>query len=257
MINKLYFSPTGNTKTVIELIAGVWKSEQQTLDFSISEKDYSPCTFTTEDLCLIGVPSFGGRVPTVAAAHLAQMKAAATPTILVTTYGNRDYDDTLLELKEIVQQNGFHVIAAIAAVTEHSIMHQFGTGRPDAADQKELLEFAQKIKQHMENGVFLSDVVVKGNTPYREYHGLPLKPGANKNCTKCGVCAKNCPANAIPTEMPSQTLKDRCITCMRCVTICPQHARNLNPALLFVAGKNMKKSCVSRKSNVLFLGGTL
>ncbi|MEG0570975.1 MAG: EFR1 family ferrodoxin [Oscillospiraceae bacterium] len=254
MINKLYFSPTGSTKNVVELIAGVWEGEQQEVDFSILEKDYSACTFAPDDICLIGVPSFGGRVPTIAAQHLEKMKAASTPTILVVTYGNRDYDDTLLELKNIVKQSGFNVIAAIAAVTEHSIMHQFGTGRPDALDRKELLEFAQKIKEETKNPATFSDVVVKGNMPYKEYLGLPFKPSANKNCNNCGACAKSCPVGAIPAKTPSQTLNDRCITCMRCVSICAQHARNINPALLFVAGKKMQKACGGRKLNYCFFG---
>lgn len=253
-INRIYFSPTGSTKKVVRLIAQAWVGESYDIDCSVPDCDYGTYSFAKEELCIIGVPSFGGRVPEIALSYLQRMKAVGTPTVIVTTFGNRDYDDTLLELRDTIRQNGFHVVAAIAAVTEHSIMHQFGTGRPDVNDEKELHEYAKTIKLALERSLELQEPIVKGNTPYRSYSGLPMKPAANKTCTKCGVCAKVCPMQAIPSENPSETDKDRCITCMRCVAICPQHARKLNPALLFAAGQKMKKGCSTPKRNEFHIG---
>ncbi|MEG1774440.1 MAG: 4Fe-4S binding protein, partial [Oscillospiraceae bacterium] len=212
----------------------------------------STISFEAEDLCILGVPSFGGRVPAAALARLVQMKAKNTPTILVAAYGNRDYDDTLAELKEALSPNGFRVIAAIAAVTEHSIMRQFGAGRPNAEDENVLRGFAKTIRQALEQAAALPEITLCGNTPYRDYAGLPLRPKASAACTKCGLCAALCPVHAIPPDQPSATQKDRCITCMRCVAVCPQHARALNPVMLFAAAKKMEKSCSSPKENVLF-----
>lgn len=249
-LNRLYFSPTGGTEKVVKLLSDAWDCEKCDLDFSVCDGDYA-CTFGREELCIIGVPSFGGRVPAVALEHLRRMKADGTPAILVAAYGNRDYDDTLLELKETVKQIGFRVIAAVAAVTEHSVMRQFGAGRPDDADRAELLSFGQRIRA---SGASLSEVAVKGNTPYKVYSGIPLKPAANKACNQCGACATVCPVGAIPPKTPSQTRKEACISCMRCISICPQHARKLNRVLLFVAAKGLKAKCTGRKQNELFVG---
>ena len=65
-------------------------------------------------------------------------------------FGNRAIDDTLLELQDVLEASGFVCIAGMEAVAEHSLMHQFGTGRPDRQDEKELLEFAAKIMQNSE-----------------------------------------------------------------------------------------------------------
>ena len=87
-------------------------------------------------------------------------------------------------------------------------------------------------------------VQVPGNRPYRD---------ATKSCSSCGLCAKECPVNAIPTDNPKVTDKNKCISCMHCVNICPRHARKLNPLLLSVASKKLKKVCFNRKENELFL----
>ncbi|MEG1931762.1 MAG: 4Fe-4S binding protein [Pygmaiobacter sp.] len=253
-INQLYFSPTGGTEKVVRLLSNVFSGEQCAIDFSVAQREYADCVFEQGELCIIGVPSFGGRAPALAIQRLAQMKAFGTPTVLVVAYGNRDFDDTLLELQDTVRARGFHVIAAIAAVTEHSIMHQFGTGRPQESDCSELCAYAEKIKQALATNQELPEALVPGNTPYREYGGLPMKPKAGKDCNGCGACVLACPAGAISPENPRETRTDLCITCMRCVARCPQHARSIHPALLFAAGKKMHKSCSSPKANLLFLG---
>ncbi|MEG1097769.1 MAG: hypothetical protein RSD80_02935 [Raoultibacter sp.] len=106
-INRLYFSPTNSTQKVIELISDAWNGEVRDIDISDPHKEYAECTFAADELCLVGVPAFGGRVPTCALEHLARMKASATPTVLVATFGNRAYDDTLLELKTPFRARAF------------------------------------------------------------------------------------------------------------------------------------------------------
>lgn len=40
-------------------------------------------------------------------------------------------------------------------------------------------------------------------------------------CTKCGVCAKNCPQRAIALD-PYPNFNSQCIACWRCINTCPQ-----------------------------------
>jgi len=159
-------------------------------------------------------------------------------------------DDTLLELQDVLEASGFVCIAGMEAVAEHSLMHRFGTGRPDQQDEKELLEFAAKI---MQNSEAQRTPAFPGNRPYREYGGVPLKPVANGKCTSCGLCAKECPAGAIPLDNPKMTDKDKCISCMHCVAVCPKKARNYSKLVSFIAGLKMKKVCSGRKENKLYL----
>jgi len=112
-----------------------------------------------------------------------------------------------------------------------------------------------KIKEKTNNTVKTDfpPVHVPGDRPYREYGTIPLIPGASHTCGSCGLCAAKCPSGAIPSDNPTQTDKDKCISCMRCISVCPTHSRKLNPLMLVAASQKLKKACSGRKENELFL----
>lgn len=252
-VYKIIFSPTGGTDKVAKPFAQIFGQEVATVDLTDSAADFSQAELSKDDVCIVAVPSFGGRVPEIAAARLGEMTANGAKAILIAVYGNRAYEDTLLELKTILTHSGFRCVAAVAAVAEHSIMHQFAQGRPNQKDLEELTQFARQIQQRIEDGQIPDDLRVPGSSPYREYHGVPLKPVAKKNCISCGLCAQKCPVHAIPMNQPSETDREKCISCMRCVSICPAQARKVNKILTAVAAKKMKKACSEPRENELFV----
>lgn len=252
MMYELVFSPTGGTKKVADLLTEELDSNHKYVDLSERKFDFSNLSFCEKDVCVIAVPSFGGRVPSIAVDHIKLLHGNDAKAILIAVYGNRAYEDTLIELKDVVTKVGFVPIAAVAANAEHSIMHQFGAGRPDALDRKELKAFALKIKTKLK-GERMSGVEVPGNRPYREYNGIPMKPKVSKKCDGCGVCVKKCPVGAISKTTPEKTDTDACISCMRCIAICPQNARYISKTLLAASSLKLKKACSERKKNELFL----
>ncbi len=250
---EIYFSPTGGTKKIADLISRQFGYETIKLDLSNSMEDFSKFTFSEKDLCIIAVPSFGGRVPMAAMSNINKLKGSGSKVILVATYGNRAYEDVLLELKDTLTTLGFFCIAAIASVTEHSIMRQFATGRPDLKDKEELIKFSDKIKEILKQEKVTKDLYVPGNNPYKEYKVIPLVPEARQECMKCGLCAIKCPVNAISKDNPTLVEKEKCISCMRCVAICPNKARSVNEELILAVSKKLEKVCSERKMNELFL----
>lgn len=249
---QIYFSPTGGTKKVMDIVASAWSCEKADIDLSAAEDDFTSYSFHEEDICLVAVPSFGGRVPAATVSRLAQMKGGRAKTILLCVYGNRAYEDTLSELSDTLQKAGFQCVAAVAAIAEHSIMHQFAAQRPDEQDKEELLQFAAAIKDKIESSSDTKEIQLPGNAPYREYNGVPFKPHADKHCNACGLCVSRCPVQAIKAEKPVSVDETACISCMRCVSICPQRAMGVNKILLMAASQKMKKAFQERKNNELF-----
>lgn len=249
---EIIFSPTGGTKKVADLLCGKIAEDCGIVDLCDRKMEQENRTFTAEDVCLFAVPSFGGRVPDLAARRIRRMKGNHAKAVLVVIIGNRAYDDTLIELKDLAEEAGFVPVAAVCGNAEHSIMRQFGSGRPDAQDATELNTYASRIKELLSQESY-GKLQVPGNRPYKKYSGLPLKPSASSQCTKCGKCAKECPAGAVPKEHPDKTDKEKCVTCMRCVAVCPEGARALNKVMLGAASMAMKKVCSKRKKNELYL----
>ena len=259
-INLVFFSPTGSTKSVLERMGKRWTDDYEAtireINLTGAESEQEEYSFGDDELVFFGVPSFGGRVPETAAKRFEHMRGSNTPAVLVVTYGNRAYDDTLLEMRHIVRQSGFVPVAAIAAVTEHSIFHDIAKGRPDDEDRKEIWNFAGQIQKALDEiddiagGVTLA---LPGNRPYREYKGVPLKPKPGKQCNECGICARECPVGAISLENPKKTDEELCISCMRCVYVCPQHSREAGGLMYRMAQKKRKKLCAEPRKNELFL----
>jgi len=252
-VYNIFFSPTGGTKKVANELISVWKDDITEIDLIKSKDKIYQADFSNEDIVFISVPSFGGRVPSIITNIFKSVSGNNAKAVLTAVYGNRAYEDTLIELKNILQKSGFLCVAAVAANAEHSIMHQYGKGRPDEQDIAELKEFSLKIKQALVNSTYSKSVYVPGNYPYRSYNGVPMKPTAGKACTACGLCAAECPVEAIPSDFPSQTDKKKCISCMHCISICPIQARSLNALMVNAGALAMKKAFAERKINELFL----
>ena len=244
---EISFSPTGGTEKVAHIISRQWSESAMKIDLSDSKTDFSGYTIGKEDRVLIAMPSFGGRAPAVAIERLKKIAGNGAKCTLVCVYGNRAYEDTLAEMEDAAKECGFRVVAAVAAVAQHSIIPQYAANRPDASDEKQLTEFAQQIADKTD-----SAASIPGNRPYKKAGGAGLVPKPSKACVKCGVCAKNCPVQAIvPVKFTADSKK--CIACMRCVKQCPHNARKVNSAMVSIAAMVIKKSCSVRKENELFL----
>ena len=86
-----YFSPGNTTEKVVSHIASSFQNypvESINLtDYATRQEDYY---FKENELLIIGVPAYGGRVPAPVVDALRHFTGSNTPVVLVATYGNRD-----------------------------------------------------------------------------------------------------------------------------------------------------------------------
>ena len=248
---QIIFSPTGGTEKVAKAITKRWPSVV-TIDLSIPGRADSKTVLQPEDTALIAMPSFGGLAPQIALERLGEIKGNGAKCILAAVYGNRAYEDTLVQMEDAAEKCGFQVVAAISAVAEHSILRQYAAGRPDSADCDQLAGFAGRIQEKLQSGD-RKKPVIPGNRPYKKAGGAGLVPKAGSACIECGLCAQRCPTQAIDPKAPKTTDGKKCISCMRCVSVCPQGARKLNGAMVSVVALAIKKACSEYKKNELFI----
>lgn len=250
---QIVFSPTGGTQKVADTIAAEWGNSVVQVDLSDPDGARTAPVIEPGDLAIVALPSYGGRAPELAARRLSELNGGQAACVLVCVYGNRAFEDTLVEMQDLAENCGFRPMAAVAAVAEHSIMRQYAAGRPDAADVETLREFARRIQEKLGGEAAFSVPALPGNRPYRQFGGVGLVPKADKRCVRCGLCAERCPAQAIRREAPETADPKRCISCMRCIAVCPQSARSANRAKVAAASLALKKACSGRKENELFL----
>lgn len=251
----MVFSPTGGTQKVASaLIEGLASSNdaRYTVDLCAREAAAAAPQFAPQDLCVLAVPSYGGRVPAPALTRLSARSGNGAKAVLVVVYGNRAYDDTLLELADTAIATGFRPIAAVTAVAEHSIARCYAAHRPDTADIQELAGFGRHIRAAADDGQTACPAL-PGNRPYRVFGGVGFYPLPSDTCTGCGLCASLCPTGAVSARDPRQVDASLCIGCMRCETICPNHARHPASDKVAATREKLAKLCADRKANELFL----
>ena len=159
-IYEISFSPTGGTKKVADFLANELSRDITNVDLSNGKEDFHRFSLTKEDVAVVAVPSYSGRVPSTAAERISKIQGNGAKAIIVCVYGNRAYEDTLVELQDLLQQAGFSVVSAVAAIAEHSIAHRYATNRPDEKDYEQLKGFADKIGDKLKR----NDFTTPGNT---------------------------------------------------------------------------------------------
>lgn len=240
----VFFSGTGTTEkvatTVAKTVAQGLGAEYRTFSFNLPEARKDELNFTADDLVVLATPVYAGRVPNLLLPYLQEkVKGNGALGIPVVLYGNRNFDDGLMELKNVMRDNGFHPVAAAAVVGEHSFSRILGAGRPDAEDMALVAKLAEESISKVQglDAPPAEAIQVAGCDPIRPYytprdrHGEPIrdflkaKPMTDdEKCVKCGLCARLCPMGSIDPANVADVV-GKCIKCCACVKKCPTGAK--------------------------------
>jgi len=228
-LNLLYFSPTDTTAKIVQAVGSGIGENVSAIDLTLQKDRQKDLVFGCNDLVIVGVPVYSGRVPEFLIDYFEKVKGDHTLAIFIVVYGNRGYNDALLELKDTFEKKGFIGIAGGAFIGEHSYTTKVGTGRPDLEDLTVARNFGRDIQAKLK-GIHdyaqIKTLHVKGNFPYKERMGIRVVPVTNDACIECGVCAEHCPMYAIDSSSFRDIDADLCLKCSRCIKRCPVSAKS-------------------------------
>ena len=248
-VHLIVFSPTGSTRKLAEDLA---RNLSETVTVSdLMTKD--PVSLPEAELYVLAAPVYGGRIPDYMAQRLQTLRGDGRKAVVLAVYGNRHYDDALLEMQDILQARGFSVLGGAALIARHCMVPELAAGRPDEQDREELRRFAHKLLDKLKAGD-LSCPVLPGNRPYREGMKVIYTPESAEGCTACGSCARICPVEAIRMENgKAVTELSRCILCLACTVSCPQNARFVPPEKLSGLREHLAPCMNVRRENEFYL----
>jgi ferredoxin len=210
-----------------------------------------------DELLVLAFPVHGGRLPKLALEIFQTLPAGHRPAVALVVYGNRAYEDALLELYDLCVNKGYYLVGAAAFIGEHSYSHVMGRSRPDPAD----LEAAKGLGLSLRHSLLGGDKVLSDTpllaTAKRPYRGYSPKrnvlPETSKKCVGCLICVKNCPTGAFEGGDPRKIDPDKCVLCAACVKACPEKAKSFNDDEFTDDMAAMAAANLDRKEPVIFL----
>lgn len=268
-INTLFFSPTGTTKKVVTHLANELSNNPNlqnninNIDFTLIDARKKEIIFNKEDIVIIGVPVYAGRVPNILLSYLDLIKGNGAIAIAIVLYGNRHYDYALIELNDILVNSNFRVVAAGAFIGEHSFSKILAKDRPDGKDLNIITDFAKKIYNKISNIEEIQLINLNGKRPYRDYYKpkdkygnsvdiRKVKPKTNDNCINCKICVNVCPMGSIDYEDVS-LFNGICIKCGACIKRCPVQAKYYDDENYLKHKHELEIEFADRKEPELFL----
>lgn len=285
MIKKIWaasFSPTGGTEHIVSLLAEEMgkclKLPVHKISFTLPDERKKSCTFTEEDLLILGTPVYAGRIPNKILPDVDRsFEGNGTLAVAVSVFGNRNYDDGLMKLALLLENHGFCVAAAAAAAARHAFSDDIGAGRPDKQDEEELRVFARRAAEKIKEFSGVEKIVsgnkaacgvlalqITGHNPVGPYYTplradgqpakfLKAKPVTDENlCNRCGTCAQVCPMGSISREDPS-VVNGICIKCQACIRACPTQAKHFEDEDFLSHVEMLREHYTRRAANAFFL----
>ncbi|EOS23590.1 hypothetical protein C806_03112 [Lachnospiraceae bacterium 3-1] len=268
-VQAVFFSPTGTTKYIVTEIARQI-AEKLNLPFTehnvtLPKMRQKTLVFGKDQLVIVGIPVYAGRAPNkILPFFQEQLKGNDALAIPIVTFGNRSYDNALIELRNELEHNNFHTIAAAAFATQHAFSEKLAHGRPDSEDIRQMTAFAEQVASKSEQIADLpTQILVRGEEPIPAYYTpldmdgkpavfLKAKPKTMDTCTDCGICANVCPMGSIDAKQ-SQEVSGICIKCQACVKYCPEHAKYFDDPAFLSHVKMLEHHYTRRAENELFL----
>ena len=241
----LTFSPTGQSKACALAVAKATKQEFVELDVTHFIPRAKPLSLKDTTL-IVSYPVYGGRVPCLFAEFLKEMVTCTNcKAIAIASFGNRAFEDALVEMEDILLAKGVPLIGAASIGCQHSYTDKVGSKRPDIEDFQLLDRLAVYL-----NGETKS-VQAPGNRPYKQDMPLadpPYMPSLRDSDGKINkACYAVCPTGSLAKGDPTI-----CIHCCACIKLSNNELTMPDPWFSNFT-KHLEDTCSDRVDSRLYL----
>lgn len=255
-VKSLCFSPTHTTQRSADAMGAALAMRlgvpYEADSLTLPRERESARAYDAQTLVIVGAPVYGGRLPEVFVHAMERVQGGGALAVAAVTYGNRAYDDAMLELQRLLEGAGFRVVAGCAFLGEHSMTARVAHGRPDAQDLKKARGYGVQLAEKLAAGD-VSTPHLPGNEPFCSWSAGPsFYPETSDECMLCGQCAALCPMGIIDSANP-ETAHEGCIRCCACVKACPVHARAFTQPQLCQIVQKLETFFSERKEPELYL----
>lgn len=228
-----YFSGTGNSRYVAEQIAKV--TGDALINITKDEMDQNR-EYILQDEERLGIvfPIYWWGMPSLVEEFVKKLNIRVKDDSYVygvSTYGLEPHNglkdlEKLLGEKNIPLQAVFEVKMVDNYVVAYDIA--------GAEKQEAIYQNAEGIIEHIicdiknRKNIKITDII--GTTIKPIVHGFYKRTDHRKHfyatdaCTGCGLCATNCPCQAIEMEKNKSVWKENCSFCLKCIHSCPARA---------------------------------
>lgn len=244
----IYSSPAGTTRHAALIIAGALKemgSHAHLWDLgkrSDGSEAEDHIKGLSKDCCLwIGTPVYAGHaVPSVTGFISRLPEGNGSYAVPFVTWGMVTSGVALHEMGMLLSAKGYVILGAAKIGAVHSMMLQckspLGVGHPDVQDDRMVKNLVEAVSSKIRSGnpqplsmqqlnyqsPKVQEWLQKMNIEVAQKMLPPLKLVEEK-CTRCGICEKECPADAIKLD-PYPRFCDACFLCYNCYHLCEEGA---------------------------------
>ncbi len=252
----IYFSPTGNSKKSALYVAKAFSDDITEIDITVANKQPIPQKFGIGDIVIFSAPVYGGKILKEAKERFKKFTGEITPCVIIASYGNRHYDNALIEMSDMAISQGFIPVGYAALVGRHTF-GQIEVNRPDNNDLEENIHFGEKISDKL-NRYDFSIPLIPGDPEYESIEkggtGGKFRPLTDTfSCIDCKLCAVNCPMQAINYDNVSKIDNELCISCFRCIRNCPTGAKNMNEENYIAFAEEFTQKLSQSRPNEYFI----